>query len=161
MTAPATETITRTWPAPLTLVWELWTTPEGFASWHGPPGFRTEVTAMDLRPGGDLHYRMVADDPDMIDMMERSGRPTSWPAHARITDVEPMRRFAYVLFMPMGPGPDAPRAEVPHVVTLTETPDGVEMVLTLSAPMAEMLRPAAGGYRASFGRMEAVLSARS
>jgi uncharacterized protein YndB with AHSA1/START domain len=161
MSTPARETIRRTWNAPLALVWELWTTPEGFGSWHGPPGFRTDVTRMDLRPGGDLAYQMTAEDPAMVDMMQNAGRPTSWPAQARITEVEPMTRFAYVLFMPMGPGADAPRAEVPHVVTLTETADGVEMVLELEAPNAQMLRPAAGGYKASFGRMEAVLSARA
>lgn len=158
MSTPARETIRRTWKAPLSLVWELWTTAEGFASWHGPPGFRTDVTRLELDAGGELHYRMVAEAPEAIAMMEKAGRPTSWPAEARVTDVQPMTRFAFVLLMPMGPG--AGVTEMPHVVTLTETADGVEMVLELEAPMAQMLKGAAGGYRASFGRMEAVLSSR-
>jgi uncharacterized protein YndB with AHSA1/START domain len=152
----ARETLERTFAAPLDLVWELWTTKEGIESWHGPGGFRTDVTALELRPGGAFHYTMTATDPKTIGWMESKGRPTSWPARATFTEVTPKTRLAYDLAMPMGP--DGDTVDVPHSVTLTETPDGVHLVMTLEAPSADMIRGAAGGYRASLERMAARLA---
>ena len=37
------QVIERVWQAPIGLVWELWTTAEGLASWWGPGGFTVEV----------------------------------------------------------------------------------------------------------------------
>ncbi len=46
------EIIERTVTATPERVWELWTTPEGISRWWAPDGFRTDVTTLDLRPGG-------------------------------------------------------------------------------------------------------------
>jgi len=54
-------TLERTYPAPIAMVWELWTTKEGIESWWGPRGFRVEVHSIDLRVGGELLYSMIAD----------------------------------------------------------------------------------------------------
>ena len=53
-------TLERTFDAPLADVWELWTTKEGIESWWGPSGFMVKVRKIDLRPGGDLDYAMIA-----------------------------------------------------------------------------------------------------
>lgn len=49
--------ITRVLHAPREVVYEAWTRPEHFARWWGPHGSTTDVRAMDVRPGGTLHYR--------------------------------------------------------------------------------------------------------
>jgi uncharacterized protein YndB with AHSA1/START domain len=148
----AREVIERTFAAPLTLVWELWTTPAGVAAWFGPPGFTTTVQRLELRPGGAFDYTMAA---DAAASSRLAGRPTSWPAHAVVTEVVPRSRLVYSLEMPMGPGRVV---SVIHTVTFEETPAGVRVVLTLEADGAEVIGGAAMGYRASFDRLAAHLT---
>jgi uncharacterized protein YndB with AHSA1/START domain len=49
---------TRTFDAPLDLVYKAWVEPERFAKWWGPAGFDLDVKTVDVRPGGVFHYRM-------------------------------------------------------------------------------------------------------
>ena len=44
--------IERTFDAPVTLVWQLWTDPAHFAAWYGPDGATIPVAKMDVRVGG-------------------------------------------------------------------------------------------------------------
>src|SRR5258707_12558252 len=69
--------IQRTYRAQVEELWELWTTKEGFESWWGPEGFRVEVRVLEARPGGALHYEMIADTPELIAAMKQMGRPRS------------------------------------------------------------------------------------
>lgn len=52
--------ITRTFNAPLDLVWKAWSVKEQFAKWWGPKGFDLEAKEFDFRPGGRFHYSMTA-----------------------------------------------------------------------------------------------------
>ncbi len=154
----ATEVIERTWNAPLALIWELWTTPEGIGSWFGPKGFTATVQRIDLVEGGSFDYTMAAVDPKTKAHMESMGRPASWPAHAVITEVSPMTRLCYDLHMPMGP---ERMAVMTHTIVFTETDEGVHMRMTLGAEMASMLKGAAMGYRSSCERLAALLESRA
>ena len=62
--------IERTYRASIEDVWALWTTKEGFESWWGPQGFRSEVHELDARVGGALRYDMIADTPEMVAAMK-------------------------------------------------------------------------------------------
>src|SRR3954462_12242463 len=44
--------IERTFEAPASLVWRMWTQPEHFAAWYGPNDVTIPVAKMDLRVGG-------------------------------------------------------------------------------------------------------------
>lgn len=156
-TENAREVIERTWNAPIELVWELWTTPEGFESWHGPNGFRADVITLDPQPGGALDYTMTATDPEKVAWMKSKGRPLSWPAKAKFTEVVPHERLVFEMVMPMGPGIEA---TMTHTVTFEQTDAGVHMVFILEAAKAEMIGGAAMGYRSSFDRFDAALAAR-
>jgi uncharacterized protein YndB with AHSA1/START domain len=48
--------IARTFAAPRSLMWKVWTEAERLAQWWGPKGFTVEVANLDLRPGGRFHY---------------------------------------------------------------------------------------------------------
>lgn len=48
---------TRTFDAPLSLVWRVWTEVEHRNAWWGPPAFST-VCELDLRPGGKVSIHM-------------------------------------------------------------------------------------------------------
>lgn len=74
-------------------LWELWTTKEGFESWWGPEGFRVEVSKIEARAGGALHYAMIADAPEMVKAMEEMGRPPSTETRGWFAALEPRRRL--------------------------------------------------------------------
>ncbi|MDP4151045.1 MAG: SRPBCC family protein [Bacteroidota bacterium] len=62
--------ITRTFDAPIDLVWEMWTKPEHIANWWGPDGFTNTISKMDLRPGGE--WNLIMHGPDGTDYPNRS-----------------------------------------------------------------------------------------
>ncbi len=56
---------TRTFDAPLALVWKVWTEVEHRNHWWGRPGFTT-VCEHDLRPGGTLRIHMRSSDATVL-----------------------------------------------------------------------------------------------
>ena len=120
-------TLERTFDATLREVWELWTTKEGIESWWGPDGFRVEVHAIDLRPGGLLLYAMIADSPETIAFMKREGMPTSTEARITYRDIVPWQRLAYTHLADFIPGVAA--YDVETAVTLEQVGSKVMMTL--------------------------------
>lgn len=53
-------TITRSFDAPLALVWKVYSQAEHLAKWWGPKGFAWVSGELDFRPGGRFHYCMRA-----------------------------------------------------------------------------------------------------
>lgn len=51
-------TISRTFEAPRSLVWEVHTKPEHLERWWGPKGCKLGVERLEFRPGGIFHYSM-------------------------------------------------------------------------------------------------------
>jgi len=119
------QVIERIWKAPMALVWELWTTPEGLASWWGPKGFTVEVDEYDLRVGGAFAYTMKADS-------------RTFSVKATFTEVEAPRRLAYR--SPFG------AESLTTAVTFSEVEGGVKMVLTIDATKPGMTGGAARGW---------------
>ena len=56
--------IERTFDAPPELIWRMWTDPERFAGWYGPPGASIPVANMDVRVGGTRLVCMVMETPN-------------------------------------------------------------------------------------------------
>ncbi|MCE4027689.1 SRPBCC domain-containing protein [Microbacterium sp. Au-Mic1] len=100
------EIIERTVSATPQRVWELWTTPEGISRWWAPDGFRTDVTALDLRPGGALEYTMTAVGPEQVAFMEQNGMPLSTASRKRFTEIAEPTRLAYASIIDFVPGHD-------------------------------------------------------
>jgi uncharacterized protein YndB with AHSA1/START domain len=57
-TADGAVVITRTFNAPRTLVWKVWTQPEHLMKWWGPKDYTAPVCKVDLRVGGTYLYCM-------------------------------------------------------------------------------------------------------
>jgi uncharacterized protein YndB with AHSA1/START domain len=152
-------TLERTWRATAEEVWALWTTREGIESWWGPEGFRVEVRSLDLRPGGELHYAMIAAAPETIAFMKREGMPTAQACHLRYTEVAPLRRLAWIHAADFIPGV-APY-EVASAVELHPVPGGVRLTLALD-PMHDELWTgrAVAGWEMELGKLGRVLEAR-
>ena len=150
-------TIERTFDAPVEDVWELWTTKEGIESWWGPDGFRVEVRQLDLRPGGELHYDMIAVAPEQIAFMNRSGMPVSQRCRLTYTEITPLRRLSYVHLVDFVPGVEP--YELVHVVDLHPTARGVRMVLTFEAMHDERwTEMAAQGWEMELGKLARALA---
>jgi uncharacterized protein YndB with AHSA1/START domain len=53
---------TRTFKAPIALVWRMWTEPEHLVEWWGPDGFSVTMHEMDVRTGGNWEFIMHGPD---------------------------------------------------------------------------------------------------
>ncbi len=62
-------------------MFKAWTEPKHIAQWWGPKGFTTQVTELDLRPGGKWRYVMI--DPDGIE----------YPVKGVFREVVPLERI--------------------------------------------------------------------
>jgi uncharacterized protein YndB with AHSA1/START domain len=127
-----TTTLTRTYRTDPATLWELWTTPAGIASWWAPDGFTTEVTHLDLRPGGELTYTMTAVGPEQVAFMSDAGMPLSTVSRKTFTEVAEPTRLAYTSLVDFVPGHEP----YDHLTTVDLTPgaDGVTVTMAV-APM--------------------------
>ena len=110
--------LTRTFEAPVEVVWDAWTQSDLVKRWWGPKGFTAPVAEMDVREGGTSLVCMRAP-------AEYGGQDlyNTWT----YTEVVPGERLAYVNGFsdanrnPLDPAslglPPAIPAQVPHVVT--------------------------------------------
>ena len=62
--------ITRSFKAPIDLMWEVWTNPEHIVNWWGPNGFTNTIHKMDLQEGGE--WKLTMHGPDGTDYPNRS-----------------------------------------------------------------------------------------
>ncbi len=137
-------------------VWALWTTKDGLESWWGPDGFRVEVRALDLRPGGELRYAMIADSPEMVAFMKREKMPAVQELSIRYVDVVVNERLRYMNRADFIPGVAA--YDVETLVELHEAKSGVRLVLDFEAMHDDMwTNRAAAGWENELGRMDKAL----
>jgi uncharacterized protein YndB with AHSA1/START domain len=122
-------TIERTYPTTAEHVWELWTTPDGIEQWWAPDGFEAKVSKLELEPGGELHHSLTATAPEQIEFLENAGLPPTTHARKRFTEVEPVRRLAYVSEVDFVQGVEP----YEHLTTVDLTPEeeGVRVVMTV------------------------------
>lgn len=153
-----TITIERTFKATVEEVWDMWTTKDGIESWWGPEGFVTEVRKIDLRPGGELDYNMIAVAPEQIEFLKQAGMPATTPSQVTYTEVVPHRRLAYVSRADFIPGVEP--YEVMTTIELLPEPYAVRMVMTFDAMHDEYwTNMAVMGWESQLGKLERVLSA--
>jgi len=119
--------IERTVAASPSRVWELWTTPQGISAWWAPEGFRTDVTRLDLRPGGELVYTMTAVAREQIAFMEQYGMPLATESRKFFVDVEEPSRLSYRSVIDFVP--DHETYEHLTVVELSPEGEGTRIVM--------------------------------
>ena len=111
--------------------WKLWTTKAGIESWWGPEGFDVTVTSLDLRPGGELIYLMVATAPEQVEFMKRAGMPLTTECRVTFTTISPPNRLIYKTLADFVP--NVAPYEVSTAMHLQATDDGVKIVITFDA----------------------------
>ena len=156
--ARARFSITRNYAASIKEAWALWTTKSGIESWWGPEGFDVTVTSLDLRPGGDLIYRMTAVGPEQVAFMKQAGMPLVTECKVTYTEVAASGRLAYKTLTDFVPG-IAPY-EVETVVELKETAEGVKMIVTFDAMHDDIwTERARAGHESQLGKLDRLLAA--
>jgi uncharacterized protein YndB with AHSA1/START domain/dihydrofolate reductase len=147
------EVIERTYRARVEELWQLWTTKEGFESWWGPEGFRVKVRTLNGRPGGALHYDMIADTPEMIAVMKQMGRPSSHETRARFSEFTPHQRLAITHVIDFLPGVEPYESTV--VAEFFPVGDSVRVLVTLE-PMhdEEFTRMSRMGFTSQLAKLD-------
>ena len=149
--------IQRSYAAALEDVWDLWTTKEGIESWWGPEGFRVEVRMLDLRPGGELSYAMIAEAPEMVAFMKQAKMPVVQECRLRYTEILPQRRLAYLHQADFIPGVEP--YDVTHLVELAAAGDRVLLTLTFDRMHDDTwTQRASQGWEQELGKLGKVLS---
>jgi len=124
-------TLERSYPATPEAVWEMWTTREGIEAWWGPDGFEVKVRKLELRPGGELLYDMIAVGAPQIAFMKQAGAPLTTAASIRFTEVAPPRRLAYLHAADFIPGVEP--YDVAYLLELAPEGKGTHLTLTFEA----------------------------
>jgi uncharacterized protein YndB with AHSA1/START domain len=156
--ARAQFSIQRSYAASIDEAWALWTTKSGIESWWGPEGFDVTVTALDLRPGGNLIYLMTAVAPEQVAFMKRAGMPLTTECKVIYTEVSPPSRLAYKSLADFVPGV-APY-EVATFVELKATGDGVKLTITFDAMHDDVwTERARAGHESQMRKLDALLAA--
>ena len=80
--------ITRTFIAPLELIWDVWTKPEHIIQWWGPDGFTNTIHQMDFREGGEWTLTMHGAD------------GTNYPNRSVFKEIVPLQKIVFEHFNP-------------------------------------------------------------
>lgn len=141
--------LTRTFDAPIELVYKTWTDPALIAKWWGPKGFTNPVCDVNARVGGKMRIHMQAPDGTVYPM---TGIFESL--------VEPTK----IVFLSAALRDSKPMFEIRNVVTLAPTPEG-RTVLTLQATVtmaeentAQYLSGMEMGWTQSLDKLTALLA---
>lgn len=83
---------------------DLWATAEGFESWWGPEGFRTEVRKLEPEVGGETVYVMIAVGLEQVEFLRKAGMPLESEDRLTLTEMVLTRRLAYTHLIDFLPG---------------------------------------------------------
>jgi uncharacterized protein YndB with AHSA1/START domain len=128
--SPTPQRLERTLKGPAELVWELCTTAAGVQEWWTPDGFETQVSELDLRPGGELRYTMTATAPEQVAFVQKLGLPLSNDFRRTFTELLPPARLAYRSVIDFIPDQEP----YEHLTTIDIQPAGehTNLVMTLA-----------------------------
>lgn len=134
--------ITRTFDAPVSLVFSMWSDPAHFQRWMGPEGFDCPVAEIDFRVGGA--YRAVI----------RSDEYGENPFSGVYREIIPNRKLVFTFAW----GNDGPSAGVETIVTILFEERGGKTVQTFhQAKFADVERRDShvGGWSSAFDKQAA------
>ena len=149
--------IERSFEAPAALIWKLWTDPDHFAAWYGPPGATISVMAMDVHVGGRRLVGMQMQTPRGDMQMWFTGEHLEVVANERLVYTESMCDAAGTVISPADAGmPDGHPTVTTVTVELRETDGRTALVLTHAGIPADS--PGAAGWQMALDKLTAYLS---
>jgi uncharacterized protein YndB with AHSA1/START domain len=146
--------VTRSFDAPLELLWRAWTEPEHFMQWCGPKGFTTPSCEIDLKVGGRHLWSLESSD----------GRRMYYVGYYK--EIVPMRRLVYTdslsdaegnVLSPSEMGmPEGSPSSMDVTVTFSHA-DGKTTVTVSHAGYGEGADRAGAAWEQAFDKLSAVL----
>lgn len=126
--------VSRLLHAPITQVWDVWTSPEHVSRWCGPEGFTTEIQTMDVVAGGE--WRLVLFGPD----------GARFPNRSLYLEIIPQQKISFEHFNPS------------FITTITFQPQQAEtlMVWRMVFPTQELFDAVVKTFKADEGLMQNV-----
>jgi uncharacterized protein YndB with AHSA1/START domain len=150
--------IERTYDAPPSVVWQMWTNPTHFAAWFGPEGASVEIVCMEVRVGGTRLVAMHVDTP--------GGRRDMWFT-GEFLEVDEPNRLVYTESMadengnvltPAEIGMPASHPTTTEVHVSLNEADG-RTVMTMTHVGIPAGSPGAAGWTMAFDKLERRLAA--
>lgn len=150
--------IERTLDAAPELVWRMWTDPEHFAAWYGPPGARIPIAEMDVRVGGRRLVGMEMDTPNGPMRMWFTGEFRTVEAPTVLVYSDLLADEAGQA-LPASALPAGHPSETEVRVQLQDADGATRMVMTHAGVAADS--PGAAGWQMAFDSLEAELASRT
>ena len=148
--------IERTFAAPATLVWQMWTDPEHFKAWYGPTGATIPTATMDVRVGGSRLVGMQMETPNGTMQMFFTGEYLEVSPTDRLVYTESMADEDGNVKSPADMGMPADHPTTTEItVELSEADGRTTMVMTHAGIPADS--PGAAGWNMAFDKLAAHL----
>ncbi len=147
--------VSRSFDAPLELLWKAWTEPEHFMKWYGPKGFTTPTCEIDLKVGGRHLWSMKSLD----------GRQMYYTGTYK--EIVPMERLVYTdslsdaegnVMSPTAMGMPEGSPETMDVTVTFAHEDGTTTVTVSHLGHGEGADYAAMGWEQAFDKLTVVLA---
>lgn len=159
--------INRSFEAPLSLMYEVWTDPKHFAQWLPPTGFTMKFIRAEIKPGGTSFYSMTSNDGKMT--MYGTVHYLEFNKPTRITYTQQFAdKDGNLSRHPMAP--TWPETMLTTVTLAEEGPNQTRVTVqwepygkATAAEMATFVKEKAGmtqGWTGSFDKLEEYLSSR-
>ncbi len=150
--------IERTFDAPASLVWQMWTDPAHFAAWYGPMGATIPVANMDVSVGGKRLVGMAMETPDGPMQMFFTGEFKEIVENERLVYTEAMSDPEGNPMSPESMG--MPEGTPPFTEVIVELEaDGDQTKMTMTHVGVPADSPGAMGWGMAIDKLEARLAA--
>lgn len=144
--------VSRTFDAPLEMLWKAWTEPKQFMKWYGPKGFTAPTCEIDLREGGRHLWSMQSPD----------GKQMYFTGNYK--EVQPMQRLVFTDSMSdakgnvMSPEMMGMPAGSPVTMDVTVTFKHAAGKTTVTVSHVGQADGAGAGWEQAFDKLEKVLA---
>lgn len=144
--------ITRTFDAPIDMVWDMWTKADLFQQWYGPNGMTVPVAEMDLTVGGTRKICMEMKMPDRTMSMWFIGVYKEINGPKRLVYTESMCDAEGTIIPPSQMGMPEGHPDVTEVIVdLSETDGKTTMTMVhVGVPDGS---PGGGGWAQAFDKL--------
>jgi uncharacterized protein YndB with AHSA1/START domain len=150
--------IERSFDAPITTIWAMWTDPALFKQWYGPKGMMIPVAEMDVVVGGIRKICMEMKMPDRTMTMWTTGVFKEVNAPARLVYTESMCDADGVIIAPKDMGMPEGTPDITEVIVeLTE--DGGKTTMTMVHVGVPTGTAGEGGWNQAFDKLATHLAA--